>query len=53
MVEEVFAEGGDIMFDDPYEAIQYVNNIEVIDTVAEIADVVLSAMLAAIKEKNE
>ena len=53
MVEEVFAEDGDIMFDDPYEAIQYVNNIEVIDTVAEIADVVLSAMLAAIKEKNE
>ena len=53
MVEEVFAEEGDIMFDDPYEAIQYVNNIEVIDTVAEIADVVLSALLDTVKEKNE
>ena len=53
MVEEVFAEDGDIMFDDPYEAIQYVNNIEVIDTVAEIADVVLSALLDTVKEKNE
>ena len=53
IVEEVFAENGDIMFDDPYDAIQYVNNIEVIDTVTEIADVVLSAMLAAVKEKNE
>lgn len=53
MVEEVFAEGGDIMFDDPYEAIQYVNNIKVIDTVAEIADVVLSALLDTVKEKNE
>lgn len=53
LVEEVFAEDGDIMFDDPYDAIQYVNNIEVIDTVAEIADVVLSAMLDTVKEKNE
>ena len=53
MVEEVFAEDGDIMFDDPYEAIQYVNNVEVIDTVAEIADVVLSALLDTVKEKNE
>ena len=53
MVEEAFAEDGDIMFDDPYEAIQYVNNVEVIDTVAEIADVVLSALLDTVKEKNE
>lgn len=53
LVEEVFAEDGDIMFDDPYEAIQYVNNVEVIDTVAEIADVVLSALLDTVKEKNE
>ena len=53
LVEEVFAEGGDIMFDDPYDAIQYVNNIEVIDTVAEIADVVLSVLLDTVKEKNE
>lgn len=53
LVEEVFAEDGDIMFDDPYDAIQYVNNIEVIDTVAEIADVVLSALLDTVKEKNE
>ena len=53
LVEEVFAEDGDIMFDDPYDAIQYVNNVEVIDTVAEIADVVLSALLDTVKEKNE
>ena len=53
LVEEVFAEDGDIMFDDPYDAIQYVNNIEVIDTVAEIADVVLSALLDTVNEKNE
>ena len=53
LVEEVFAEDGDIMFDDHYDAIQYVNNIEVIDTVAEIADVVLSALLDTVKEKNE
>ena len=53
LVEEVFAEDGDIMFDDPYDAIQYVNNIEVIDTVAEIADVVLSVLLDTVKEKNE
>lgn len=53
MVEEVFAEDNDIMFDNPHEAIQYVEHVEVIDAVAEIADVVLSALLDAVKEKNE
>ena len=53
LVEEVFAEDGDIMFDNPQEAIQYVEHVEVLDAVAEIADVVLSVMLAAVKEKNE
>lgn len=53
LVEEVFAEDGDIMFDDPHEAIQYVEHVEVLDAVAEIADVVLSALLDTVKEKNE
>lgn len=53
LVEEVFAEDGDIMFDDPHEAIQYVEHVEVLDAVAEIADVVLSTMLDTVKEKNE
>lgn len=53
LVEEVFAEDGDIMFDDPHEAIQYVEHVEVLDAVAEIADVVLYAMLTTVKEKNE
>lgn len=53
LVEEVFAEDGDVMFDDPHEAIQYVEHVEVLDAVAEIADVVLSALLDTVKEKNE
>ena len=53
LVEEVFAEDGDIMFDDPHEAIQYVEHVEVLDAVAEIADIVLSALLDTVKEKNE
>ena len=53
LVEEVFAEDGDIMFDDPHEAIKYVEHVEVLDTVTEIADVVLSALLDTVKEKNE
>lgn len=53
IVTEVFAEDGDIMFDNPQEAIQYVEHVEVLDAVDEIADVVLSALLAAVKEKNE
>ena len=53
LVEEVFAEDGDIMFDDPHEAIKYVEHVEVLDAVAEIADVVLSTLLDTVKEKNE
>ncbi|WQJ51778.1 MAG: hypothetical protein [Hatfieldvirus porci] len=53
LVEEVFVEDGDIMFDDPHEAIKYVEHVEVLDAVAEIADVVLSTLLDTVKEKNE
>ena len=53
LVEEVFAEDGDIMFDDPHEAIKYVEHVEVLDAVTEIVDVVLSALLDTVKEKNE
>lgn len=53
LVEEVFAEDGDIMFDDPHEAIQYVEHVEVLNAVTEIADVVLSSLLDTVKEKNE
>lgn len=53
LVTEVFAEDGDILFDNPQEAIQYVKDIEVLNAVAEIADVVLSALLVTVKVKNE